>query len=374
MTIPKLFQPIKVGNLTLQHRVVLAPMSRLRNTPDGVPLPISAEYYSQRGSTPGTLLVSESTQIAPPAGGIPCVPGLWSDAQIAGWKVVADAVHAKGSFIFTQIWAAGRGALPSILKMGGFEYVAASAIKATPDDPETPRAITKDEIKQYIEWFAQAAANAVKAGLDGVEIHCANGFLIDEFLQDVSNNRTDEYGGSIENRSRFGLEVIDAVVKTIGAERTAIRLSPWDTGKGMGMKDPVPQFRHFVSQIAAEHPTLAYIHVVEPRVNGVMTIPPEEFDPTRSNDFIRAVWAPRPLISCGAYSQELAVQVAETKGDLIAVGRYFVSNPDLVERWKHDWELTPYNRDLFYVPGEPKGYIDYPFVTEEQKKKGPIQG
>ncbi|KAL1743673.1 hypothetical protein HDZ31DRAFT_40373 [Schizophyllum fasciatum] len=387
MSTPKLFQPIKLGNATLQHRIVLAPMTRLRNTADFVPLPIVKEYYAQRGSTPGTLLISESVQIAPPAGGIPNVPGIWSDAQIAAWKearlftkrhlhraltAIADAVHEKGSFLFLQLWAAGRGAVPAIMKAQGFDYVAPSAIKASEDD-ETPRALTQEEIKQYVEWHAQAATNAIKAGVDGVEIHCANAFLIDQFLQDVSNARTDKYGGSIENRARFGLEVINAVVKAIGAERTAIRLSPWDTSKGLGMQDPIPQFRYFVEQIKAAHPALAYIHVVEPRVAGLMTVPPEARDASKSNDFLRAVWAPRPLISCGAYSRELALEIADAKGDLIAVGRQFVSNPDLPERWKHNWELSPYNRDLFYVPGEPKGYIDYPFATDEQKqKKGDI--
>ncbi|KAL1752254.1 hypothetical protein FB107DRAFT_250941 [Schizophyllum commune] len=369
MSVPKLFQPLKVGAVTLQHRIALAPMTRMRCTPDNVPLPIVKEYYAQRGSSPGTLLITEATQIAPAAGGMPNIPGIHNDAQIAAWKEVADAVHAKQSFLFMQLWATGRAGVPAIFKAGGHPYVSASSIKLA-DKDETPRELTKDEIKQYVEWYAQAASNAIKAGIDGVEIHGANGYLVDQFLQDVSNVRSDEYGGSIENRARFGLEVVDAVVKAVGAERTAIRLSPWSEMQGMGMKDPKPQFAYFIEQLKAQHPSLAYVHLVESRVKGVMTVPPEEYDPTKSNDFIRAIWAPRPLISCGAYSRELAIEIAEKKGDVIAVGRNYISNPDIVERWRNDWQLTPYKRDLFYIPGGgPEGYLDYPFVTEAQKVK-----
>ncbi|KAI5827804.1 FMN-linked oxidoreductase [Schizophyllum commune Tattone D] len=369
MSVPKLFQPLKVGAVTLQHRIALAPMTRMRCTPDNVPLPIVKEYYAQRGSSPGTLLITEATQIAPAAGGMPNIPGIHNDAQIAAWKEIADAVHAKQSFIFMQLWATGRAGVPAIFKAGGHPYVSASPIRLA-DKDETPRELTKDEIKQYVEWYAQAASNAIKAGLDGVEIHGANGYLVDQFLQDVSNVRSDEYGGSIENRARFGLEVVDAVVKVVGAERTAIRLSPWSEMQGMGMKDPKPQFAYFIEELKARHPTLAYVHLVESRVKGVMTVPPEEYDPTKSNDFIRAIWAPRPLISCGAYSRELAIEIAEKKGDVIAVGRNYISNPDIVERWRNDWQLTPYKRDLFYIPGGgPEGYLDYPFVTEAQKVK-----
>ncbi|KAL1744911.1 hypothetical protein HDZ31DRAFT_37524 [Schizophyllum fasciatum] len=369
MSAPKLLQSIKVGAVTLQHRVVLAPMTRMRCTADNVPFPIVKEYYAQRASAPGTLLVSEATQIAPPAGGLPNIPGIHNDAQVAAWREIADGVHAKESFIFVQLWAMGRAAVPAVLKAGGYPYVSASAIKLE-DKDETPRELTKEEIKQYIEWYAQAAANAIKAGVDGVEIHGANGYLVDQFLQDVSNTRSDEYGGSIEKRARFGLEVVDAVVKAIGPERTAIRLSPWGVSQGMGMKDPKPQFGYFVEQLKARHPNLAYVHLVESRVKGLMTVPPEEYDPAKSNDFIRAIWAPRPLISCGAYSRKLALEIAETKGDLIGVGRNFISNPDIVERWRNDWQLSPYKRDLFYIPGGgPEGYLDYPFATEAQKVK-----
>ncbi|KAL1700032.1 hypothetical protein EV121DRAFT_215008 [Schizophyllum commune] len=373
--IPKLFQPIKVGDLTLAHRVVLAPLTRFRHTKFGhAALPNVKEYYAQRGSTPGTLLISEATFISPQAGGYTNAPGIWSDEQISKWKEVTDSVHAKGSFIYLQLWALGRAAMASALKEEdpSFDYVAPSPIKLS-DHEETPRALTVPEIKQYVEWYATAARNAVeRAGFDGVEIHGANGYLIDQFLQDVSNTRTDEYGGSIENRSRFGLEVVDAVVKAVGASKTGIRLSPWGKFQDMRMKDPIPQFTHFANKIKARHPDFAYLHLVEPRVQGNMTREAADIEAHESNDFLRELWAPKPFISAGAYTREVAIKTAEEKGDIIAVGRYFISNPDLPLRWRHNLPLTEYNRDTFYLQGDasPTGYTDYPFAekTAEQSR------
>ncbi|KAI5889522.1 FMN-linked oxidoreductase [Schizophyllum commune H4-8] len=347
--VPKLFQPIKVGNVTLQHCIALAPMTRMRCTGDNIPLPIIKDHYDQRAHTPGTLLISEAVQIHTAAVTFPNVPGIHNDVQIAAWKEIIDAVHAKDCPFFMQLWATGH-------------YVSASPIKLR-DASETPRALNKEEIKEYIQWYSQAAINAIKAGADGVEIHGANGHLIDQFLQDVSNIREDEYGGSIENRARFGLEIVDAVVKVVGPERTAIRLSPWGVYHDTGMKEPEPQFGYFIEQLKARHPGLTYLHLVEAREHSVML---EEAN--QSNDYLRKIWAPRPLVSCGAYSRKLALEVAETKGDIIAVGRPFVSNPDLVERWRHDWQLSPYKREFFYISGGgPKGYSDYPLATEAQK-------
>ncbi|KAL1759413.1 hypothetical protein FB107DRAFT_270984 [Schizophyllum commune] len=363
-SVPKLFQPIKVGNVTLQHRIALAPMTRMRCTADNVPLPIMKEYYAQRAHTPGTLLISEAAQIHPAAVTFPNVPGIHNDVQIAAWKEIIDAVHAKGCSFFMQLWATGRSGFPDVVKSRGYEYVSASALKLS-DGAETPRALTKEEIKEYIRWYSEAATNAIKAGADGVEIHAANGHLIDQFLQDVSNIREDEYGGNIENRARFGLEIVDAVVKAVGPERTAIRLSPWGVYHDMGMKRPEPQFSFFVEQLKTRHPNLAYLHLVEARENSVM-----DEEAQQSNDYLRKIWAPRPLVSCGAYSRILALEVAETKGDIIAVGRPFVSNPDMVERWRHDWQLSPYKRKFFYIPGGgPEGYLDYPVATEAQRAK-----
>ncbi|KAI5823787.1 NADH:flavin oxidoreductase/NADH oxidase [Schizophyllum commune Tattone D] len=374
-TLPKLFQPIKVGDLTLAHRVVLAPLTRFRGTKfEHVPLPNVKEYYRQRGSTPGTLLITEATFISPQAGGYTNVPGIWSDEQISKWKEVTDTVHAEGSFIYLQLWALGRAAVAAELKAEdpSFDYVAPSAIKLTGHD-ETPRALTIPEIKQYVQWYATAAKNAVeRAGFDGVEIHGANGYLIDQFLQDVSNHRTDEYGGSIENRSRFGLEVVDAVVKAVGASKTGIRLSPWGKFQDMRMADPLPQFSYFATELKTRHPDLAYLHLVEPRAQGFAILRDEDLEARESNDFLRKIWAPKPLITAGAYTRELAIKTAEEKGDIIAVGRYFISNPDLPLRWRHNLPLTEYNRDTFYLKGDasPTGYTDYPFAekTAEQSK------
>ncbi|KAK0205612.1 hypothetical protein DFS33DRAFT_1258643 [Desarmillaria ectypa] len=364
----KLFQPIKIGNLTLNHRIVLAPLTRYKSSETGhVPYTsVMKEYYSQRGSDPGTLLITEATFIAQRAGGYKYVPGLWTQEQLDAWKEVTDAVHAKGSFIFCQLWALGRTADLSDLKdeNRSLELVAPSAIKLS-DSSDTPRPLTLNEIHEYPKLYAQAAANAVfKAGFDGVEIHGANGYLIDQFLQDVSNKRTDAYGGSIENRARFGLQVIDAVVNAVGARRTAIRLSPWSAFQDMRMDDPVPTFSYLVTKIGQRHADLAYIHVVEPRVFGNMLR--DDVRPGESNDFIRELWAPRPLISAGGYTREGAMEVADQKGDLVAFGRYFISNPDLPKRLKENIPFTPYNRSAFYIRGEvAEGYTDYPFASEE---------
>ncbi|KAF4622850.1 hypothetical protein D9613_002358 [Agrocybe pediades] len=359
MASSKLFQPIKVGTSALQHRVVLAPLTRYRSSQkEHIPTtPLMETYYSQRGSRPGTLLITEATFIAPKAGGYDNVPGIWSEDQIKAWKKVTDAVHAKGSFIYLQLWALGRTARPDVLKEEGYELVAPSAISAG-ETYSVPRELTIPEIQEYIQLYAQAAKNAVEAGFDGVEIHGANGYLIDQFLQDVSNNRTDEYGGSIEARSKFGLEVVDAVVKAIGQEKTAIRVSPWGRFQNMKMEDPIPQFSHFIGTIAQLYPDFAYLHVVE-SYEG------------ESNDFLRQIWKPRPFISCGGYNAETALERAEKDDpELVAFGQWYISNPDLPDRIEKGIPFTPFNTSTFYTRAHEKGteigYIDYPF-TDEQK-------
>ncbi|THV00003.1 NADH:flavin oxidoreductase/NADH oxidase [Dendrothele bispora CBS 962.96] len=377
----KLFRPLTVGDVTLKHRVVMAPLTRFRANANHVPLPIVKEMYAQRASTPGTLLITEATFIAPRAIGYDHAPGIWSDEQIAAWKEVTEAVHAKGSFIYLQLWAIGRIAYVNSLAKEdpSYDIVSASDIPLS-DRPATdpkPRPFTIPEIKEYIALYAQAASNAVhKAGFDGVEIHGANGYLVDQFLQDVSNKRTDEYGGNIENRTRFALEVVDAVVKAVGPRKTAIRISPWNTFQDMKMADPKPTFAHLVSEIKKAHPALSYIHIVEPRIQGaeVVDVPEEE-----SNDFIREIWTSpgtsadtstspnaRRLISAGGYTRQTAIETAEKKGDLIAFGRLFIANPDLPYRIQHDVSLTKPDRTTFYVPNSsnPNGYTDYPFTDK----------
>ena len=250
-----LFSPIRVGNINLQHHIVLAPLTRVRAHADHVPSPQAPAYYSQRGSAPGTLLVTEATFISQKAGGYDNVPGIYTDAHVEGWKKahciflsdywmradlrpglqVTEAVHEKGSFVFLQLWALGRAAQTEVLaKENNSPYVSASPIPL-PGKPDIPRALTTEEIKEYVATYVAAAQNAIRAGFDGVEIHGANGYLIDQFLQDVTNQRTDEYGGSIENRARFALEVTDAVVEAVGAERTGFRISPWGEFNGTCM-------------------------------------------------------------------------------------------------------------------------------------------
>ncbi|KAJ6474537.1 hypothetical protein DFH09DRAFT_1266581 [Mycena vulgaris] len=361
---PQLFSPLKVGTVSLQHRVVFAPLTRFKADTEHVPfLPLVSDYYTQRGSRPGSLLITEATFIAARAGGYAHIPGIWSAEQIAGWKVITDSVHSKGSFVFMQLWAIGRAADPAqlISEDPTFPYVSASDIQLT-GSPKPPRALTMPEIKEYVGLYVQAAKNALAAGADGVEVHSANGYLLDQFLQDVSNKRTDDYGGSIENRARFTLEVVDAIVAAIGAEKTGIRLSPWSPFQDMGMADPLPTFSYVIAQLAARHPNLAYVHLVEPRISGTATTE----DPAgahESNDALRALWAPRPLIRAGGFTREGALKAAE-EGDLIAFGRLYISNPDLPTRLEKDVPLAPYDRATFYIVGEnaPRGYTDHPFA------------
>ncbi|KAF8890829.1 hypothetical protein CPB84DRAFT_1391642 [Gymnopilus junonius] len=299
MSTPKLFQPIKVGNAKLQHRVVLAPLTRYRATrKEHVPIvPLVGTYYSQRSRRPGSLVITEATFIKPEAGGYDNAPGIWNHDQIKAWKQVTDEVHANGSYIFVQLWALGRAAKREILAEDEYDVVSASSVPLE-ERNGVPRPLTVAEIKQYVQWYAQAARNAVEAGFDGVEVHSANGYLPDQFLQDVTNHRTDEYGGSIENRSRFPLEIIDAVVKAIGQERTALRISPFNKFQNMGMANPVPQFTHFVKSLVAAYPNwLTFI--LSTLDNGVET---------ESSDFLRDIWAPRPLIVCGGFDAERLLQ------------------------------------------------------------------
>ncbi|KZT71212.1 NADH:flavin oxidoreductase/NADH oxidase [Daedalea quercina L-15889] len=355
--VPKLFQPTLVGKYVLSHRVVQSPVTRFRADDEHVPKDLMATYYAQRGSVPGTLLITEGTMISPAGGGMDNLPGIWSNKQVEAWKRVTNAVHKQGSRIFIQIFALGRGAVPEVLDAQGFDYVAPSAIKLS-DGDKTPRSLTTKEIKEYVDAYTNAAVNGIRAGFDGVEIHAANGYLIDQFLQDVSNKRMDEYGGSIANRCRFALEVVESVTKAIGAHRTAVRLSPWNDTKDMRMADAKPTFAYLVSQLVDRYSDLAYIHVIEPRVSSYM---PREVQPGEDNDFLREIWRPRPFISAGGHTRETAFESAEHDGDLVAFGRLFIANPDLPVRIAKNLPLTKGNRETYYTQG-PEGYIDYPFA------------
>ncbi|KAF5378543.1 hypothetical protein D9615_007071 [Tricholomella constricta] len=277
----------------------------------------------------------------------------------------------KYNFLLSAALDGGRTANPAVLSFEdpSLSLVAPSPIPLSSRPNIMPRELSIEEIQEYVILFAQAAKNAVEdAGFDGVEIHGANGYLVDQFLQDVSNQRVDDYGGSVEARSRFGLEVIDAVVNIVGEEKTAIRLSPWSPFQSMGMEDPITQFTHFVSTLKAKHPSLAYLHIIEPRIDGTTDRSTALHE---SNDFIRAIWKPLPLIVAGGYTRETAFKTAEENGDLVAFGRLYISNPDLPLRLKEDIPLTAYDRQTFYVPGDKEGtevgYIDYPFATQTKE-------
>ncbi|KAL0572973.1 hypothetical protein V5O48_008987 [Marasmius crinis-equi] len=374
-SLSNLFQPIKVGNLTLSHRVVLAPLTRFRATNDFVPLvPLVKEYYSQRASMPGSLLITEAAIIHRRAGGYANVPGIWNDAQIEAWKEIVDAIHNKGSYIFLQVVGIGRIADPSVLHSedGSESYDVVSASALPMAGKPIPRPLSVEEIKQYAEYFATAAKNAVeKAGFDGVEIHGANGYLIEQFLKEASNKRTDSYGGSPENRSKFALEIVDAVVDAVGPTKTGLRLSPWNTDQETGDRDPIPTYSHLVRELKKFHPALAYIHVIDPRIDGGHTDRDEASIGNRSNQFIRDIWTEgnsgRRLISAGGYDLKTGTELADAKGDLVAYGRRFISNPDLPYRLKHDIPLNAYDRSTFYCPGslDPKGFTDYPSASAD---------
>ncbi|KZP02796.1 FMN-linked oxidoreductase [Athelia psychrophila] len=370
-----LFEPIQVGDITLGNRVIMAPLTRFRAMETHVPGPHAAEYYSQRSVAPGTLLITEATFIGEKAGGYFGIPGIYSDEQISGWKKVVDAVHANGSFIYLQMWALGRTADPEEIKRDNpnNEYTAASNIPlvAIPlSGISLPvhtgaRAMTAEEIQEFVSIYATAASNTVhKAGFDGVEIHGANGYLIDQFLQDVSNNRTDAYGGSVENRSRFALEVTKAVVDAVGEKKTGLRLSPWSTFQDMGMANPVPQFTHLISTVRDPYPDFAYLHVLEPRVDGGTDRETVSAHQVKERDVLHALWAPRPLISAGGYDRQMGLDVAQKTDQLVAYGRLFLSNPDLVRRLKENLPLTKGNRDTYYAVGDltPMGYTDHPYA------------
>ncbi|KAE8149373.1 NADH:flavin oxidoreductase/NADH oxidase family protein [Aspergillus avenaceus] len=358
----KLFTPLQVGRVQLAHRIAMAPMTRFRVDDDHVPLPMVREHFEQRAAVPGTLLISEATVISPRAGGYANVPGIWSPEQIAGWRSVTDAVHAKGSHIYMQIWALGRVANEDFLKKDGYDVVSSSALPF--GDGAVPRPLTEDEIQAYIGDFAQAAKNAVAAGFDGVEIHAANGYLIDQFIQDNSNKRTDKWGGSVANRARFAIEVTRAVVEAVGADRTAIRFSPYSTFQGMRMADPVPQFEYLAGEIAKFN--LAYVHLIEPRISGNADVDVSEADSLRF--FVEKYEKAGPIVVAGGYKADSAQEAVDLLykdyDTVVAIGRPFTSNPDLPFRVKAGVPLRPHEREKLYIPKSPVGYLDYDFSEE----------
>lgn len=352
-----LLSPVKVGPYELPNRLVMAPLTRNRAGEGNVPHELNAIYYAQR-ATAG-LIITEASQISPQGVGYPHTPGIHSPEQVEGWKLVTKAVHDRGGHIFLQLWHVGRISHPSLQPDGALP-VAPSAIAPAGEASTyegskpfvTPRALETEEIPHIVEQYRQAAKNAMEAGFDGVEIHGANGYLIDQFLRDGSNKRTDRYGGSIENRARFLLEVVDAVVSVWGADRVGVRLSPSGTFNSMSDSNPQALFTYVVSQL--DRYNLAYIHIVEPRIdNGA----PEGQNLTAG--FFRSVYR-GIIIAAGGHDRESGeAAIANGEADLIAYGRLYISNPDLAERFAQNAPLNPYDRSTFYG-GDERGYTDYP--------------
>ncbi|KAF2145831.1 uncharacterized protein K452DRAFT_295392 [Aplosporella prunicola CBS 121167] len=372
----KLFKPIKIGVSELEHRIVMAPLTRFRATDEYVPTNLMAQYYAQRAVTPGTLILGEAAVISPRAGGYSNVPGLWTDEQLAGWKVITDAIHAKGCKIWAQLWAIGRPAYPDPDGSGGavknddfdFEndYVSASDVPMAKGLP-APRPLKEEEIYSFISDYASAAKAAIEKGGFDAHTNGAPSYLIDQFTQDVSNKRTDAWGGSIEKRSRFCIEVTKAVVQAVGAERVGIRLSPWSTFQGMRMADPIPQFTYLITSLRKLD--LAFLELLEPRVAAIIDRDPHD----DSLAFALKAWGPdRPVLLSGGFKTPASAYdaVDATYRDYeaaVVFGRLFISTPDLVFRVKKRIALTPYDRSTFYkqkyMLPEP-GYVDYPYSRE----------
>ncbi|KAK4552800.1 hypothetical protein LTR86_010134 [Recurvomyces mirabilis] len=365
----KLFEPITIGNAKLSNRLVMAPLTRFRADDSHVQLDFVKNYYTQRSAVAGTLLITEATFISPEASGFPNVPGIWRDDQIKAWKKIVDSVHEAGGVIYLQLWALGRAASADTKKAEGTGDVVSASDIAMSDNSPAPRPLTEEEIQTYIKQYATAAKNSVEgAGFDGVEIHGANGYLVDQFTQDNSNKRTDAWGGSVEKRARFCLEVSKAVVDAVGADKTGIRLSPWSTFQGMKMEDPVPQFSYVMQEL--KKLKLAYVHLVESRISGNADV-----ETTEKIDPFIDIWAgTSPILVAGGFKPDSARRAVDEeykdKDILIVFGRYFISNPDLVYRLEKGIEFTAYDRDTFYKAKSEDGYTDYSF-SDEWKKEHP---
>ncbi len=362
MTEATLFSPADLGALNLAHRVVMAPLTRMRALqPGNIPGPLNAEYYAQR-ATKGGLLIAEATQVSPQGQGYPGTPGIHTPEQVEGWKLVTDAVHAKGGLIVLQLWHVGRTSHSSF--HAGQPPVSASAIRPPGQtmtaawqmaDTETPRALEVSELPALIQTYADATKNARASGFDGVELHSANGYLLDQFLQDGTNHRTDTYGGAIENRVRLPLEVLDAIIGAWSADRVGIRLSPYGSFGGMSESNTEALFSHMIRETSKRR--IAYLHLIEARVDGG-----SEETVTNAPDVtatFRGLFE-GPVIAAGGFTAQSAeTEIATHRADAVAFGRLFISNPDLVERIRHHKDLNPYNRATFYG-GTDIGYTDYP--------------
>ncbi|KQT88418.1 alkene reductase [Aurantimonas sp. Leaf443] len=365
MSSSKLFEPFDLGPNRLANRVVMAPLTRSRATPDGVPRQMHVDYYTQRASA--GLIINEATNISVEGRGYAFTPGIYTDEQVEAWKKVTDGVHAAGGKIFLQFWHVGRISHPDLQENGQLP-VAPSAV--TPKgqafteegmkDHVTPRALETDELPRVVADYVHAAENAKKAGFDGVEVHSANGYLLDQFLRDGANKRTDAYGGSVENRLRFPLEVIDAVVKVWGSDRVGVRISPVTSAGDLADSDPQPLFEAYVAELSKRK--LAYLHVIEGQTGGPRD--KDGFDYKR----LRALYDGVYMANNG-YDEALGEKRLEAgEIDLVCFGKPFISNPDLVERMEIGAPLAEWDQKTFYG-GDEHGYTDYPKLSVEERAR-----
>ncbi|QAZ39435.1 alkene reductase [Methylibium sp. Pch-M] len=352
-----LFDPIRLGDIELRNRIAMAPLTRNRAVAGRVPSPLAVEYYRQRADA--GLIVTEATQISPLGQGYLDTPGIYSREQVESWKAVTRAVHERGGKIVVQLWHVGRISHVSLLPEGEVP-VAPSAIAAKSktftrngfEDVSAPRALALDELPGIVEQYRVAARNAIEAGFDGVEVHGANGYLLEQFLRDSTNHRTDAYGGSIENRARLLLEVMRAVTAEIGAGRTGLRLSPVTPANDAALdSDPQALFNHVAEQLAPLK--LAFLHVIEGATGGPRDVAPFDYAALRAR--VKAPW----IVNNG-YDRDMAIEaVAAGRADVVAFGRPFISNPDLVQRLRVGAPFAALDRDTLYGGGA-KGYTDYP--------------
>ena len=354
---PDLFTPVEVGPLHLRNWVVMAPLTRSRAAKGNVPTALNALYYAQRASA--GLIISEATQVSQQGQGYIATPGVHSAEQICGWSLVTKAVHVGGGHMVLQLWHVGRISHPSFQPGGGLP-LAPSAIKPEAQaftergfEPiPTPRALGTEEIPGIVEEHAQAARNALAAGFDGVEVHAANGYLIDQFLRDRTNRRADRYGGSIENRVRFLVEVVDAVAAGVGSARVGVRISPQNMQNDIANSDPQTLFDYVASQLAERG--LAYLHVVEGDTSG-NPVPPFDYRA------LKRLFGGLVIANNGFDKRRANAAIADGEADLVAFGKPFIANPDLAIRLLLDAPIMPVNRDTLYGGGE-AGYTDYPML------------
>src|SRR6267378_1992791 len=373
LTTNKLFTPIQVGSVELKHRVVMAPLTRSRSIqPGSIPGDLMLEYYSQRASD-GGLIVSEGTSISIAGGGWFGAPGLYSDEQVGGWRRITDAVHGKRGHMFSQLWHTGRAAHVDSTKGNtpvsssiNPEYWHDPTIQeSTPhgwQQPSPHRALDITEIPGVVEDYRKAAERAKASGFDGVELHAGNGYLPDQFLQDGINRRTDMYGGSLENRSRFLLQVVEALVSAWGGNRVAVRIAPGGRWNGMSDSDPETLFDYVAKEL--NRFGLAYLHIIEPRIRGNVVIAEGQYAIAAAR--LRKIFNGK-IIAAGGFEPGTAEEVVE-KGDadLVAFGRHFLANPDLPKRIRLGLPLNPYDRNTFYT-FDARGYTDYPFHEQRSE-------